>query len=129
MKILSQNKNKTKKIGISIPFDGASVFNSTSSQREQVKSNLKNFILTEKGEQPYNLQFGTSLRKKLFEPMVDIENFKEEILTDISTYFNGQINILDIDIAIDDFNSIVAIGLEYSVIYESENDIIALTFN
>lgn len=129
MKVLSKNKNKTKKIGISIPFDGASVFNSTTSQREQIKSNLLNFILTEKGERPYNVQFGTSLRKKLFEPLVDIESFKEELLTDISLYFINQINILNMDIVTDDSDSMIAIYLEYSVIYESESDVITLTFN
>jgi phage baseplate assembly protein W len=128
MKIISQNKNKTKKIGINIPFDGASVFNSTSSQREQIKANLTNFILTEKGERPYNQSFGTSLRKRLFEPMIDNDNFKEELLTDISTYFIGQINILNLDIENDYDNSLEALYLEYNVIYESESDTIILTF-
>jgi hypothetical protein len=64
-------------IGVSIPFIGASsggsttsgadaVFNSTFTTTEQIRSNLINFILTNKGERPLNPNYGSDLRKYLF---------------------------------------------------------------
>lgn len=64
-------------VGVSIPFVGASsggstvsgadaVFNSTFTTTEQIRSNLINFILTNKGERPLNPNYGSDLRKYLF---------------------------------------------------------------
>jgi len=128
MKVISVNKNKTTKVGISVPFIESNVFKMTTSNREQVKSNLINFILTEKGESLYNLSFGTNLRKNLYEPFTNTENLKNELLNDISKYFNGKINIIQLDISTDKSNSLVGIYLEYSVVSETDSDVIALTF-
>ena len=54
-------------IGISLPFNAKGVFNKTYSTKEQIKSNLINLLLTDKGERIMNPEFGTDLRRSLFD--------------------------------------------------------------
>lgn len=79
---------KSRAIGISVPFNGGSVFKSTFSTQSQIKSNLINLLLTSKGERPFNPQFGSNFKKLLFEPLTDTltESIKENVLTSINTY-------------------------------------------
>ena len=48
-------------IGISYPFDNR-VFNSTYTTKDQLRSNLINFLLTNKGEKLFDPNFGTDLK-------------------------------------------------------------------
>ena len=57
-------------IGVSLPFNGPGVFNSTYSTKEQTKSNLVNLLLTSAGERIMNPNFGTELRNFLFEGII-----------------------------------------------------------
>jgi phage baseplate assembly protein W len=71
-------------IGVSLPFNGpAGPFNSTYSTKDQIKSNLINLLLTNKGERIMNPQFGSDLGKVLFEGITD--NTKEIIRRLINT--------------------------------------------
>lgn len=129
MKVISQNTNKQRKVGISIPFNSTNVFTSTNSTKEQVKSNLFNFVLTQKGERLYDPEFGTNLRKKLYEPIIDIENFKEELLQDITNRFRSVLDNLDLEIDVDKNYSLVGIYITYVVRIDGSTDAVALTFN
>lgn len=129
MKVISQNTNKQRKVGISIPFNSTNVFTSTTSTKEQVKSNLFNFVLTQKGEILYDPEFGTNLRKKLYEPIIDIENFKEELLQDITNRFRSVLDSLDLEIDVDKNYSLVGIYITYVVRIDGSTDAVALTFN
>lgn len=68
-------------IGIALPFNSTSVFTTTYTTREQVKSNLCNFLLTAKGERPFNPAFGADIRRFLFDPMISLDE-KQERLND-----------------------------------------------
>jgi phage baseplate assembly protein W len=54
-------------IGVSLPFNAKGVFNKTYSTKDQIKSNLINLLLTDKGERIMNPEFGADLRKSLFD--------------------------------------------------------------
>ena len=54
-------------IGISLPFNAKGVFNKTYSTKDQIKSNLINLLLTDKGERIMNPEFGADLRRSLFD--------------------------------------------------------------
>jgi phage baseplate assembly protein W len=54
-------------IGVSIPFNTNTVFNQTYTTNDQIKSNIINFVLTNKGERPLQPIYGTTLRKYIFE--------------------------------------------------------------
>jgi len=68
-------------VGVQIPFQGTlpssslpgsdAVFNSNYTTREQIKSNIINFLLTDQGERYFNIQFGSNLRRYLFSNIVN----------------------------------------------------------
>lgn len=58
-------------IGVSLPFNADGVFNPTYTSTEQIRANLINFILTNKGERPMNTNYGSNLRKYLFSEITD----------------------------------------------------------
>ena len=84
-------------IGVSLPFNGPGVFNSTYTTKDQIKSNLVNLLLTDVGERVMNPNFGCDLRKFLFEGITD-DNSETLInsLTDSISVFVPQITVRDI---------------------------------
>jgi phage baseplate assembly protein W len=87
-------------IGIQLPFNGPTgVISSTVTSIEQATSNLKNLLLTFKGERIYQPNFGTDLSRILFQP--NLSNLKPlitETITDAVAYWLPYINITDIEI-------------------------------
>jgi phage baseplate assembly protein W len=59
--------NQRVAVGVAIPFSSPSVFRSTFTTLDQIKSNLINYILTNTGERVLNPNFGANLRAQLFE--------------------------------------------------------------
>lgn len=66
-----------KAVGISLPFTGKAVFNSTYETKEAIKANLINYILTGKGERYFNPTFGSGIRNLIF------ENINRDNLSDL----------------------------------------------
>jgi hypothetical protein len=69
-------------VGVSVPFIGASsggsttlgadaVFNSNFTTTDQIRSNLINYILTNKGERILNPNYGSDLKRYLFSNMTN----------------------------------------------------------
>lgn len=58
-----------KAIGVKLPFSSKSVFSSTYTSKEAIKTNLINFFLTRKGERYLNPTFGSNIYSVLFEPL------------------------------------------------------------
>lgn len=66
-----------KAVGISLPFTGKAVFNSTYETKEAIKANLINYILTGKGERYFNPTFGSGIRNLIF------NNINRDSLSDL----------------------------------------------
>lgn len=124
MRVITVNDNRKTKVGVSLPLNGNSVFNVTYSNREQIKSNLTNFILTRKGEKLFKLDFGTNIHSRLFEPLVKFNNLSNELREDINKYFINSIDLIDVSIDSDENNHEVLITIEYRLINENEIDTI-----
>lgn len=75
-------------VGISLPFNGPNVFNKTYSTTEQIKSNLINLLLTNKGERIFNPEFGSDLKKVLFESIIEDNTIQiqELIINNINAF-------------------------------------------
>jgi phage baseplate assembly protein W len=78
-----------KAVGFSLPLNGPSVFNPTYTTRDQLKSNLINYLLTNTGERVFNPYFGANLRNLVFENIVDstTDELQSRIQNDISNHF------------------------------------------
>lgn len=82
------DQQKRKIIGFGFPFNAPAVFNPTYQTKDQIKANLINYILTNKGERVFN-DFGANLKQFLFEAIEEgtTENVKNKIQNDIAIYF------------------------------------------
>ena len=76
-------------VGFGFPLNGNAVFVPTYQTRDQIKANLVNYLLTNRGERVFNPNFGADLRNLLFENVLDTttEDLRERIQNDISLYF------------------------------------------
>ena len=72
-------------VGVSIPFNAPGVFNLTYQTQDQIKSNLINYFMTNRGERYMNPTFGGNLRATIFEQISqnNIENLKQILSADL----------------------------------------------
>ena len=78
-----------KAVGFGFPLNGPAVFVPTYTTREQTKSNLINYLLTDRGERVFNPNFGADLRSLVFENIIDntTEDLQSRIQNDITLLF------------------------------------------
>jgi phage baseplate assembly protein W len=119
-----QDVGQPKGIGISILFNNdTSVFNTTTTTKEQVKSNLVNYILTNKGERFFDPTFGGNLRASLFEPDSSFDSVAARLEKEIYAYVP---NIIVRDIKIKKYSdqNTINIILDYSINNQNDNLVI-----
>ena len=83
MSIIAKDKNEDVYIGVGLPLthNKSGFFYKTKTSLEQAKSNIKNLLLTRKGERLGNPDFGSELLAVIFEQEGDdIENKVEEAI-------------------------------------------------
>lgn len=87
-------------IGITLPIqNGNTFFNQSFQTRDQVKSNIKNLLLTKKGERILQPEFGSGLQELLFEFNDDnLETKIEETITQALELWLPYVNVDSIDI-------------------------------
>lgn len=78
-----------KGVGVSLPFTGPGVFNTTFETKDAIKTNMINFFLTGTGERFLNPTFGSGLRTLLFDQLTQdkIDEIKTTIQEGLSVYF------------------------------------------
>jgi phage baseplate assembly protein W len=121
---------KSRAIGISIPFNGGGVFKSTLSTQAQIKSNLINLLLTSKGERPFNPRFGSDFKKLLFEPLTDVltDSIKENILISINTFI-PEITVTGMDIIPNTEENSITAMVSYKLKISGTKDQIYIDFS
>jgi len=91
--------------GITLPIQRGNTgyFNQAFSSFEQAKSNLKNLLLTKKGERIMQPNFGTGLHELLFEQLDDtFETKLEDTITKNVNFWLPYISIKQIDVEMTD---------------------------
>ena len=84
-------------IGVGLPFGISNVFNLNYETKEQVKDNLRNLVLTIKGERVFNPRFGCDVYKLIFDPnTAQLELSIRNTLTDAINEFLPYINLIDV---------------------------------
>ena len=116
-------------IGISLPFSGPVAFNSTYSTIEQIKSNLVNLLLTNKGERVMNPEFGCDLRTVLFDGIVEdtIDSIRSLINTNVAI-FVPEVTITNIGVTQDEDHNTISISMQYRVNISGTADQITVQF-
>lgn len=118
-KINTLDIDKNKGIGIKVPFDPVNIFKITYTTKEQVKSNLLNFLLTNKGERYFNPEFGADLRNLIFNQMTNVEELRDSLYDKISLYFPN-IQIIDLSFVPEVDKNLLNIKLNYKLNTEED---------
>lgn len=107
-------------VGISYPFGNQPVIKVNYSTKNQTKSNLLCFMMTNVGERPFNPLFGADIRRYVFEQMTSTDELREIILDKLGLYFPEiSVNSLEFDLRPDE-NTII-ISLNYFINREEDN--------
>ncbi len=116
-------------IGVSLPFNAPGVFYSTYTTKDQIKSNLVNLLLTDTGERLMNPNFGTLLRRFLFEGITDsnIESLKESVLNSIAIYV-PEVAVLELIISPNADYNLVELTINYVLKISNTPDQITVQF-
>jgi phage baseplate assembly protein W len=110
-----QDVGQKRGIGINVLFNnGTNVFNQTFTTKEQVKANLINYILTNKGERFYYPQFGGDLRASLFEPTTTFDSVAARLEKEIVAYVPNII-VDSVDVKKFPDENLVNISISYSI--------------
>lgn len=116
-------------IGVALPFNGPGVFSSTYSTKDQIKSNLINLLLTNKGERIMNPEFGANLKTILFEGMVDdLEDDIKRLIVDNIIIFIPEIQTESISINQDRNTGVIDIFVQYKIKISGVKDQITVQF-
>lgn len=116
-------------IGVSVPFSAGAVFNQTYITKDQIKSNLINYFLTNKGERYLNPNFGGNLRATLFEQISEqtLSGLEVQIQADLSVFF-PMVRVISLQVKEIINENIINVILDYSV-YNSPTENIELNFS
>ena len=116
-----------KSVGVSLPFTigNNGFFAVTYTTKEQIKSNLKNLILTNRGERLMQPEFGCNLRQAIFEQIgPNTYNYiRSEIENSIQRWL-PYIIVNDVNISSDTTatdNNRINVRLDYTLAYAGNN--------
>lgn len=105
-----------KAVGVSLPFSGTAVFNSTYTTADQLKSNLINYFMTDPGERYMNPNFGAGLKATIFEQLNEgnYEAVKTKLEADLKRYF-PVVELGSVEVYGNEDRNILKIEITYSV--------------
>ena len=117
-------------IGIALPFDQPGVFKSTYSTKDQIKSNLINLLLTNKGERVFNPEFGSDINRTLFEGITEETASSITDLIKLSTRtFMPEIEVINVKVDIESPDQYtLRVTVEYIILISGTSDQITVEF-
>jgi uncharacterized protein len=117
-------------IGISLPFNGTTSFNSTYTTTDQLRTNILSFLLTNKGERLYRPNFGANLRSLIFEQQNNftLDQLNSIITSQVETQFPG-VSVLNVDVDSQPDLNTINVSVSYGVTNTNIQDQLTLAFN
>lgn len=117
-------------VGVSLPFNGTTGFNSTYTTANQLKTNILSFLLTNKGERLYRPNFGANLRSLIFEQQNNftLDQLNSIITSQVETTFPG-VSVLNVDIDSQPDLNTINVSVSYGVANTNIQDQLTLAFN
>jgi len=114
-----------KAVGVKLPLGGDPLFSLSYTTEEQAISNLKNLLLTRKGERPFQPEFGTDIYTLLFEQIsTELSSTLEDSLRSDIEYWLPYIVIDEINIITNEDYNRVDISLKVKVTEQGANVVI-----
>ena len=116
-------------IGVSLPFNGPGVFNKTYSTKDQIKSNVVNLLLTNRGERIMNPNFGADIKDLLFEGMTDsLKSIIQDRVTTSFTTYIPQASINNVDVVFSEDTNTINITVNYTLNISGTSDQVTIEF-
>tara|TARA_B110000285_G_C14781207_1_gene448594 strand:+ start:97 stop:537 length:441 start_codon:yes stop_codon:yes gene_type:complete len=111
-------------VGVMLPFGKLNgLFTLSYSTEEQAISNLKNLLLTRKGERPFQPEFGTNVYSLMFEQIdTNLAESLADTLNDDIKYWLPYIIIDNINVEVEVDKHYVSISLEFRVTEQGANE-------
>tara|TARA_R100001163_G_scaffold51971_1_gene39337 strand:+ start:55 stop:474 length:420 start_codon:yes stop_codon:yes gene_type:complete len=135
LSVLEKDLDPNVKIGIPLPMDhvdGSGFFPGTSTTLSQTSSNIRNLLLTNKGERVGQPEFGCGLLQILFEPMSDslIDDIKATIEEAMATWLpHVLVSKLNVGRGEEEPNQLI-IEIEFSLTIQPDvHDSVSLNFD
>lgn len=133
MGALENDLNPDVWIGLSLPLGKSDVgfFEQTQTTLEQTSSNIKNLLLTMKGERPFLPEFGCDIYSSLFEPIGEDTTAKiEDSIKEAIQRWLPHVVMNRIDVNVDrQVPNQINVNLEFGVTIEPDSlETIQLTF-
>ena len=124
------DKNDDIYVGVRFPLDHSQegFFYKTKTILEQAKSNMRNLLLTSKGERVMQPEFGSTLTDVLFNQGEDVENEIDEAIREAVSNWLPYIIINEINMFQE--NNQVDVSIDFSVTLEPDSfDTLTFNFN
>ena len=117
-------------IGVSLPFNGSTGFNSTYTTVEQLHANILSFLLTNRGERLFQPTFGANLREFIFEQISinTLDDLNEILKSRIEQQF-PRVRVFDIEIDADPDVNTINVSFTYRVTQTDIEDDISINFS
>tara|TARA_R110000803_G_scaffold74714_2_gene138786 strand:+ start:263 stop:673 length:411 start_codon:yes stop_codon:yes gene_type:complete len=128
-KISPIDNQPSKAVGISLPFNGQAVFNSTYQTKDAIKTNIINYFLTARGERYLNPLFGNKLQNLLFDQLTQdkIREIDAIVRNDLKIYF-PRVEPVEINTIGTPDNNTVQFTLQYKVRDTNIEDEVVINF-
>jgi len=114
-------------IGVSLPFKGP--FTSTFTTRDQIKSNLINLLLTNKGERVMNPTFGCDIKRQLFQTITtELQQKIIDIILESVRIFIPEIQLLNVVVSPDIDSNSISITIDYKIVISNTPGQVTIQF-
>jgi phage baseplate assembly protein W len=116
-------------VGVDLPFSAGAVFNSTYETKDALKANLINYFLTNKGERYLNPDFGSDIKRLLFDNLTEekIDTLEGIVARDIDLFF-PRVRPSDINVLADPDRNMVVLQMKYSIVDTNIEDELIINF-
>jgi len=110
-------------VGVALPFSNVTAFTTVYTTKEQLKYNILNFLLTDRGERLFNPTFGAGLRSRLFEQITEESNeaLKISIQSAVESYFPS-IQVRNLSVISTPDQSLISVQFSYIITTSNETD-------
>jgi phage baseplate assembly protein W len=116
-------------VGVALPFSSTSVFNTTYTTQDALKSNLINYFLTGTSERFFNPNLGAGLRALLFDQMTgDKKEEIDSVIRNGVSYWFPEVNIQRLEIKENIDSQTITISLRYNVTMTNIQDQLSINF-